>query len=52
MIYPGKLAQVESFRVGCIGAFRADTMVRFVDAAQAVLREMGVRHAAPPSSPD
>ena len=52
VIYPGKLAQVESFRVGCIGAFRADTMARFVDAAGAVLREMGVRHAAPPSSPD
>ena len=42
VIYPGKLAQVESFRVGCIGAFRADTMARFVDAAAAVLREMGV----------
>ena len=52
VIYPGKLAQVESFRVGCIGAFRADTMARFVDAAGAVLHEMGVRHAAPPSSPD
>ena len=52
VIYPGKLAQVESFRVGCIGAFRADTMARFVEAAEAVLHEMGVRHAGPPSSPD
>ena len=52
VIYPGKLAQVESFRVGCIGAFGADTMARFVEAAGAVLREMGVGHAAPPSSPD
>ncbi len=47
VIYPGKLAQVESFRVGCIGAFRADTMARFVDAASAVLREMGVEMRAP-----
>ena len=47
VIYPGKLAQVESFRVGCIGAFRADTMARFVDAAGAVLREMGVEMRAP-----
>ena len=52
VIYPGKLAQVESFRVGCIGAFRADTMARFVAAAEAVLREMGVESGAPPSSPD
>ena len=47
VIYPGKLAQVESFRVGCIGAFRADTMARFVGATEAVLREMGVASGAP-----
>ncbi len=50
VIYPGKLAQVESFRVGCIGAFRADVMARFVDAADAVLREMGMSSGAAPSS--
>ena len=50
VIYPGKLAQVESFRVGCIGAFRADTMARFIDAAQAVLREMGVDSGRPASA--
>ncbi len=47
VIYPGKLAAVESFRVGCIGAFRADTMARFVEAAGAVLREMGVDSGRP-----
>ena len=47
VIYPGKLAAVESFRVGCIGAFRADTMARFVEAAGAVLREMGVESGRP-----
>ncbi len=46
VIYPGKLAQAESFRVGCIGAFRADTVARFVDAAEAVLGEMGVERRA------
>ena len=51
VIYPGKLAQVESFRVGCIGAFRADTMARFVAAADAVLREMGVASGIPGSLP-
>ena len=47
VIYPGKLAREESFRVGCIGAFRADTMARFVEAAEAVLREMGAGSGAP-----
>ena len=51
VIYPGKLAQAESFRVGCIGAFRADTMSRFIEAAAAVLREMGVASGAPGSLP-
>lgn len=47
LIYPGKLAARDSFRVGCIGAFRRDAMERFVDAARAVLQEMGVANAAP-----
>ena len=51
VIYPGKLARAESFRVGCIGAFRAETMARFVDAADAVLREMGVASGMPGSLP-
>ena len=46
VIYPGKLAAAESFRVGCIGAFRADTMARFIDVAAAALREMGVESRA------
>ncbi len=46
VIYPGKLAQVESFRVGCIGVFRADTMARFIAAAGGVLAEMGVENPA------
>lgn len=53
VIYPGKLAQVESFRVGCIGAFRAETMTRFVAAAGEVLHEMGVENRAPaPRDPE
>ena len=47
LIYPGKLSARDGFRVGCIGAFRRDAMERFVAAAGAVLREMGVASAAP-----
>ena len=47
VIYPGKLAQVESFRVGCIGAFRSDTMARFVETAGAVLPEMCMESGNP-----
>ena len=52
VIYPGKLARRASFRVGCIGAFRADTMARFVEAAGAVLREMGVHDRSPAAADD
>ncbi len=47
LIYPGKLAAAESFRVGCIGAFGADKVLCFIDAVGAVLREMGVADPAP-----
>jgi len=43
ILYPGKLTQVETFRVGCIGAIGAETMVRAVGAIEASLVEMGVQ---------
>jgi len=47
ILYPGKLTQVETFRVGCIGAIDA-TEMRNVGAAVAdVLKEMGIRQVAP-----
>ena len=41
VIYPGKLTNRESFRIGCIGHFGADEMRAAVAAVRQVLREMG-----------
>jgi len=42
ILYPGKLTQVETFRVGCIGALDRNDMRKVVDAIAATLDEMGV----------
>jgi 2-aminoethylphosphonate-pyruvate transaminase len=42
ILYPGKLTQVETFRVGCIGHVDRDGMQAAVDAIGEVLREMEV----------
>jgi aspartate aminotransferase-like enzyme len=42
MLYPGKLTQVETFRVGCIGAIGRNEMRQAVDAVADTLREMGI----------
>ncbi|WP_433886615.1 2-aminoethylphosphonate--pyruvate transaminase [Pseudomonas vranovensis] len=42
ILYPGKLTQVETFRVGCIGCVGPDGMQAAVDAVAQVLREMEV----------
>lgn len=42
ILYPGKLTQVETFRVGCIGALTSHDMRKVVDAVGATLREMNV----------
>ena len=42
ILYPGKLTQVETFRVGCIGVVGADGMQAAVNAVADVLREMEV----------
>lgn len=47
IIYPGKLTQTESFRLGCIGRMDERVMRRVVAAACDCLAEMGVRSAAP-----
>jgi 2-aminoethylphosphonate-pyruvate transaminase len=41
------LTQVETFRVGCIGAIDANEMRNVVSAVAETLREMGVRQVAP-----
>jgi 2-aminoethylphosphonate-pyruvate transaminase len=47
VLYPGKLTQVETFRVGCIGAIGPDEMRHAVNAVRDTLREMGIRQVAP-----
>ena len=51
ILYPGKLTQVETFRVGCIGAIDANEMRNAVAAIGEVLKEMGIRDVAPARTP-
>ena len=44
ILYPGKLTQVETFRVGCIGAIGRNEMQQAVNAVADTLREMGIAH--------
>ncbi|HEV8312262.1 MAG TPA: 2-aminoethylphosphonate--pyruvate transaminase [Burkholderiaceae bacterium] len=46
ILYPGKLTQVETFRVGCIGAIGRNEMAQAVNAVAHALREMGIDHKA------
>ena len=47
ILYPGKLTQVETFRVGCIGAIGPDEMRQAVHAMRDALAEMGITQRAP-----
>jgi 2-aminoethylphosphonate-pyruvate transaminase len=47
ILYPGKLTQVETFRVGCIGAIDANEMRNVVAAIAETLKEMGVKRVSP-----
>ena len=47
VLYPGKLTQVETFRVGCIGAIGPDEMRHAVNAVRDALRELGIKQVAP-----
>jgi len=47
ILYPGKLTQLETFRVGCIGAIGPDEMRQAVNAVRDTLAEMGIEHVAP-----
>jgi 2-aminoethylphosphonate-pyruvate transaminase len=44
-LYPGKLARVDTFRIGCIGAIDAQVMADAVVAVEAVLAEMALSRA-------
>ena len=47
LLYPGKLTQVETFRVGCIGAIDSNEMRNVVAAIADTLKEMGIKQGAP-----
>jgi 2-aminoethylphosphonate-pyruvate transaminase len=47
ILYPGKLTQVETFRVGCIGAIDANEMRNVVSAVAETLKDMGIKQVAP-----
>ena len=47
ILYPGKLTQIETFRVGCIGAIGRSEMSQAVQAVASALREMGIPNGAP-----
>ena len=47
ILYPGKLTQLDTFRVGCIGAIGPDEMRHAVNAVRDTLGEMGIKHVAP-----
>ncbi|MEP7301248.1 MAG: 2-aminoethylphosphonate--pyruvate transaminase [Caldimonas sp.] len=47
ILYPGKLTELETFRVGCIGAIGPGEMREAVAAVAESLREMGIASGAP-----
>lgn len=52
LIYPGKLTDIESFRIGCIGQIFPDTMEQVLLAIQQSLQSMGVENLSPAVSLD
>ena len=48
ILYPGKLTEVDTFRVGCIGAIGPEILRSAVAAIAGVLGDMGVVRLAPP----
>ncbi|MBT2772611.1 2-aminoethylphosphonate--pyruvate transaminase [Halomonas sp. ISL-60] len=51
LIYPGKLTEVESFRIGCMGQLGITVIAQLLNAIQDALNEMGVYLFADLSSP-
>jgi 2-aminoethylphosphonate-pyruvate transaminase len=47
ILYPGKLTQIETFRVGCIGAIGRNEMAQAVAAVADALRDMGIPNGSP-----
>ena len=47
ILYPGKLTQIETFRVGCIGAIGPDEMRQAVQAVAMALKDLGIDRTLP-----
>jgi 2-aminoethylphosphonate-pyruvate transaminase len=47
ILYPGKLTQIETFRVGCIGAIGPVEMQQAVHAVRLALTDLGITSAEP-----
>jgi 2-aminoethylphosphonate-pyruvate transaminase len=47
ILYPGKLTQVETFRVGCIGAIGPNEMRQAVHAVADAMQDLGIASGAP-----
>ena len=47
ILYPGKLTQLETFRVGCIGAIDDNEMRNVVTAISQSLASLDIRQVAP-----
>jgi 2-aminoethylphosphonate-pyruvate transaminase len=47
LLYPGKLTQVETFRVGCIGAIGSDELEQAVHAVALALEDLGIASGEP-----
>ncbi|TWO70902.1 2-aminoethylphosphonate--pyruvate transaminase [Caenimonas sedimenti] len=47
ILYPGKLTQMETFRVGCIGAIGRNEMEQAVHAVELALQDMGIASGEP-----
>ena len=50
ILYPGKLTQLETFRVGCIGAIGPAEMKEAVAAVAGAMQSLGIADGRPPSS--
>ena len=47
ILYPGKLTQIDTFRVGCIGAIGSAEMAQAVHAVSLAMQEMGLTSGTP-----
>jgi 2-aminoethylphosphonate-pyruvate transaminase len=47
ILYPGKLTQIETFRVGCIGAIARNEMQQAVHAVELALQDLGIASGEP-----